>query len=99
MANRFRILNTIPLSVEKVELITYTCCILHNFLLKKKAHSYIPSKLRSNTDDTIQSNLNSISYQYGNRCTDSAAIIKNHFCTYFNTVGAISWQNIYVDKE
>lgn len=95
MANRFRILlNTIPLSVEKVELITYTCCILHNFLLKKKAHSYIPSELRNNTYDKIQSNLNSVSYQHGNRCTDKAATIRDHFCTYFNTVGAISWQDI-----
>jgi len=38
MANRFRILlSTISLSVEKVELITYACCVLHNFLLEKKA--------------------------------------------------------------
>lgn len=65
MSNRFRILlNTTPLSVEKVELITYTCCILHNFLLKKKTHYYIPSELRNNTSDSIQSNLNSISCQY-----------------------------------
>lgn len=99
MANRFRILlNTIPLSVEKVELITYTCCILHNFLLKKKAYSYIPSELRSNTSHRIQSDLNSISYQHGNRCTDSAKTIRDHFCKYFNTVGTISWQDMHVEK-
>lgn len=47
MANRFRVfLSTIPFSVEKVELITYACCILHNFLLKKKVQWYIPSELR-----------------------------------------------------
>ncbi|XP_036141683.1 protein ALP1-like [Monomorium pharaonis] len=73
MANRFRILlNTIPLSVEKVELITYTCCILHNFLLQKKAHSYISLELRNNISESIQSNLNSILHQNGNRCTDRA---------------------------
>lgn len=97
MSNRFRILlTTIPLSVEKVELITYTCCILHNFLLKKKAHSYIHSELRSNNTDRIQSSLNSVSCQHGNHCTNSAATIRDHFCTYFNTVGAISWQDIYI---
>ncbi|KAB0804600.1 hypothetical protein PPYR_01570, partial [Photinus pyralis] len=36
LANRFRILlNTINLSPDKVELITLTCCVLHNFLLSK----------------------------------------------------------------
>ncbi|XP_036150116.1 uncharacterized protein LOC118648027 [Monomorium pharaonis] len=100
MANRFRILlNTIPLSVEKVELITYTCCILHNFLLQKKAHSYIPLELRNNISESIQSNLNSILHQNGNRCTDRAVIIRDHFCTYFNTIGTIPWQDIRIEKD
>ncbi|XP_018360612.1 PREDICTED: uncharacterized protein LOC108759604 [Trachymyrmex cornetzi] len=48
LANRFRVLlNHIPLSVEKVEIITYACVLLHNFLLSKNVQRYIPSEYRS----------------------------------------------------
>lgn len=38
LSNRFRVLlNPINLSVEKVEVITYACVLLHNYLLSKKS--------------------------------------------------------------
>lgn len=76
MANRFRILlNVIPLSVEKVELIIYTCCVLHNYLLRKKAW-YIPSEIK-NTTDVMQTNLNGISQQGGNHCSNTTSAIRD----------------------
>lgn len=100
LVNRFRILmNIIPLSVEKVELITYACCVLHNYLLKKKASWYIPSELREkNGTNTIQSNLNNISQQTGNYSSVSANTVRDQYCQFFNTVGAVPWQETYVQE-
>lgn len=36
-ANRFRVLlNSMAFAVEKIEIVTYACVLLHNFLLSKK---------------------------------------------------------------
>lgn len=52
--------------------------------------------IRIETSGTIISNLNNISQQCGNRCTDTAITIRDQFCTFFKTVGVIPWQDTYV---
>lgn len=99
LANRFRVLlNPIPLAVEKVEIITYACVLLHNFLLSKKMQYYIPSEYRTENSETLESRLPSVNQQGGNRSSVAAQEIRNMFTTYFNTSGAIPWQYTAVER-
>lgn len=88
LANRFRILlNTINLSPNKVEDITLACCALHNFMLAKNKNRYT-----RNINNGL--NLHNLQQpQGGNRCVSEALAIRNKFCDYFNTTGAVPWQN------
>lgn len=96
LTNRFRVfLNATALAVEKVEIITYTCILLHNFLLSKK--SYIPSKYKNLQLETIESGLCSIRQQDENHSSVTAGEIRDMFTTYFNTIGTVPWQ--YIARE
>lgn len=98
LANRFRVLlNVIPLAVDKVELITYACCVLHNFLLEKNASWYIPSDMNTSTDN-VTFTLQGVSQQGGNRSTSRASEIRDQFSEYFNTVGVVPWQDSSVEQ-
>lgn len=97
LANRFRILlNTITLSVEKVELITLACCILHNFILSRRP--YQNNMIEDNSEIDYQNRLNGIIRQRGNNPTRNAKAIRDHFINYFNTTGSVPWQNEAVQK-
>lgn len=98
LANRFRILlQTISLSVDKVELIVYACCLLHNYLMKQKAPWYVQT---DKLDATLESNvgLQSVATQRANRSTNRAADIRDEFAEYFTSVGAVPWQNRRVEQ-
>ncbi|XP_031338792.1 uncharacterized protein LOC116172405 [Photinus pyralis] len=91
LANRFRILlNTINLNPDKVELITLTCCILHNFLLEKNPRYLEPSE---NTEDNIGKLKKLTDMQGGNRAASEALEARNLFSRFFVTNGAVPWQN------
>lgn len=93
MSNKFRILlQTIPLSVSKVELITKVCCLLHNFVLARNSQGYAPQ----NVDELPC--LPSISVRGANRSTDNAREVREHFSWYFNTVGRVPWQERCVQE-
>ena len=100
LSNKFRVLlNPIPLSVEKVEIITYTCVLLHNFLLSKKCHQwYMPSSCRGANPDTLNSGLQGIRRQEGNRSSLTANAVRDALCEYFNTSGSVHWQYDAVSK-
>lgn len=99
LVNRFRILlNPIALDVEKVELITYTCVLLHNYLLSKKVYNYIPAAYRIENSETPKSGLCSIRQQGGNRTSITAGKIRDMFSQYFNTTGAVPWQYDAIEK-
>jgi len=99
LANRFRVLlNPIPLSVEKVEIITYACVLLHNFLLSKNVQCYIPSEYRSEYLEIRESGLRSVNQQGGNRSSVAAGEIRDMFTEYFNTTGAVPWQYSAVER-
>lgn len=87
LSNRFRIMrSTINLSPEKAEIITLTCCVLHNFLATKNKN-YIGSEIP-------ECNLPSVSRQGGSHCSNAASDVRLTFCEYFNSpLGSVVWQN------
>lgn len=87
LTNRFRILQgTINLGPEKAEIITLTCCILHNFLATKSKR-YCEGEIETCNLQNI------IAQQGGSRSSNEAMAIRNRFCGYFNTIGKVQWQN------
>ncbi|XP_049764668.1 uncharacterized protein LOC126093298 [Schistocerca cancellata] len=93
MSNKFRILlQTIPLSVSKVELITKVCCLLHNFVLARNSQGYIPP----NVDELPC--LPGIATQGANHSAASAREVRPHLTWYFNTVGRVPWQERCVQE-
>lgn len=98
LANRFRILlSTIAFSVDKVELITLICCILHNFILSQRP--FLDNIVTNYPEIDSQCHLTNLTRQQGgNNPTRSAKAIRDHFMNYFNTTGSVSWQNEAVQK-
>lgn len=88
LANRFRLLlNPIALSVHKVELLTKTCVVLHNFLATEN------NKLYTELGDENLQQLCTIGTQSGNRSTDMSREIRNNFKEFFNSpYGKVPWQ-------
>ncbi|KAB0805427.1 hypothetical protein PPYR_02397 [Photinus pyralis] len=87
LVNRFRVLlNPINLIPEKVELITLTCVLLHNFLATENSQSYIE------IDEDIK-DLQKVTRQCGNRTSNNAREIRDRFKTFFNSLeGSVDWQ-------
>lgn len=95
LSNRFRILlGTISLSVEKVELITYACCLLHNFLALKAPENYLSAE---SIEEDGQCHLQKMDQQSANRASNNAINIRNEFKNYFNGEGAVPWQERSVE--
>lgn len=88
MCNRFRTLQTkINLSVDKVELVNKTCCVLHNLLCEKN-ENYLIGVLSAETQATNPELL------YTNQNGKGAAqAIRQGFEEYFNNEGKLSWQD------
>lgn len=84
------------MSVDKVELITLACCILHNFILSRR--SYQNNVIEDNSEIDSQSRLNGLIRQGGNNSTGNVKAIRDHFMNYFNTTGSVPWQNEAVQK-
>ncbi|XP_049316669.1 uncharacterized protein LOC125779377 [Bactrocera dorsalis] len=92
LANRFRILHTtMNLDPEKSAKITLACCYLHNFLIKTNSSVY----LRNDVNNDCVHLVDMQPTNYGN-ITQNSANIRNKFCNYFNTVGAVEWQNKFL---
>ncbi|CAK1583533.1 unnamed protein product [Parnassius mnemosyne] len=97
MTRRFRIFNTaINLSIQRIDLVVLTCCILHNFL-RRSGSNYSDYELFAIDDSTVEENipvqgiipLNVIN---GNISND-AKFVREEYVQYFNGEGAVSWQN------
>lgn len=94
LCNRFRIfLQPMNFSVEKVELITRTCCILHNFLTEKK------NTAASAEDGDVECTMNSLCAQGGNRTAQWPSRIRQEFQNYFNTNGQVPWQQKAIENS
>ncbi|XP_068907626.1 putative nuclease HARBI1 [Tenebrio molitor] len=102
LANRFQVLQKeIKLSVDKVQQITLTCCLLHNFIKAKDGKIFY-------LHGVDVENVNTVSFMEGewrssvcltslgacnvNRSADEPIQIRQTFTDYFNNEGFVSWQ-------
>lgn len=108
LANRWRVLlSTITLSVEKVETITYACVLLHNYLIAKNNSYqwYVPHKYRISNDSyanceevQLSDPQSTFDQRSVNRSSDEALEIRNKYCEYFNTAGAVPFQYTAIER-
>lgn len=107
LATRFRIFMTaIALSPEKVEIITYACCILPNFL-RNKSSIYTIAETTDHEDPVTHevyagewrkegpgNGLKNLDRQGSNNYTASAKQMRENLCYYYNSnAGSVPWQN------
>lgn len=91
LTHRFRILNTpIHLDISSIEDAVTVACILHNILIDEKVQSE-PNAFNSDFNDLeCIETLEEIVELEG---SSDPREIRDKFKDYFNTIGAVSWQN------
>lgn len=97
LASRFRVLlRNVNLSPEKASTITLACCYLHNFLKLKNPTNYMQTSVENENitmitnQDNVLSELEPIK---GGNASNIAKTTRDKFRNYFNSVGAVLWQN------
>lgn len=104
LAARFQIFKTkIPLNISTTKLLTLAACVLHNLLRLKVSSRYIPAGSLDREDKRTGEIRTGDWRDYRNgfvnfkktpyKSANVAKEVQKRFCTYFNTVGAVSWQN------
>ena len=95
LSQRFRIFTrSIPLSPEKVQVLTMAACCLHNFLTRDSTSSatYIADLVTDDRQNKV-STMQSLLQQGSNRNSINATEVRELFCSYFSSAaGAVSWQ-------
>nr|CAI5842128.1 unnamed protein product [Callosobruchus analis] len=93
LANRWRVLlNKIHLGPEKVELITLTCVVLHNYLATENLRY-------TEGVDEFDMTLNQIVQQVGNHSSTSSREIREEFKNYFmSDIGSVPWQDSAIQR-
>lgn len=104
LATRFRIFHTsINLSPENIDTVVMTCCVLHNFLRRKYSTTYTPNSTLD-YEDTVEgtltlglrvdsTNLLQLDRGHYRNISYDAKMTREEFLNYFNSEGAVSWQN------
>lgn len=103
LAARFHIFRSpINTSVHNINKIVLACGVLHNFLRKKVRQTYSPRQHFDSENHEIgtielglrpqNGELQSLRQTHGRNPTQNAKIIREKYETYFNTSGAVSWQ-------
>lgn len=89
LANRFRIFHkAIEVSPDTCDIIIKTCCVLHNYLTKKRI---LPTDCEERADEVLPQHISSIStqnyntYKFSNRIRDKLSL-------YFVSDGNVSFQ-------
>ncbi|XP_045119497.1 protein ANTAGONIST OF LIKE HETEROCHROMATIN PROTEIN 1-like isoform X1 [Portunus trituberculatus] len=92
LSSRFRIYHSpINMKLEHIDSVVMATCILHNFLRKTTGDTY--SVGDGNTaDNEPQTLLTGLEKTYSRRATEEAHQVRDMYQEYFNTVGALSWQ-------
>lgn len=104
LSSRFRILlKTINLSPEKATIIVRACCHLHNYLRRKKmdifwqesfdTENILTGKVEPGSWRSENRNLTELQYVQSRNSPSTAKEIRDQFCHYFNTSGAVHWQD------
>lgn len=106
LANRFRVFRqAIPLEPSKTVIITRAACVLHNYLRSGSLsrHTYTPPSL-VDQEDTETGQVVRGAWREEPECLQPIAAsadrnpsmqakeVREEYCTYFNTNGAVSWQ-------
>jgi len=94
------LLKTINLSVEKVQVLTIACCILHNFITERQPNSALTRRLCDGLDEdcNLLPVLEGLPSQGGNRSSMTAQEFRNKFRRYFNNEGKVPWQDKAIEK-
>lgn len=104
LANRLRVfLTTISLDPEHVDYVILASCILHNFLIENQSNHYTPPSYTDNEDGSHrlvsgqwrseQNTLTEVESTRSRNATHEAKRQRESLKSYFNFVGAVSWQN------
>lgn len=106
MVARFRIFHTaINLKLENIDRVVLACCILHNFLIRKRRENYAPPNCfyseeyeTGNTENGLTSEQETINLQRGHNrhASEAAKRVRNLYMTYFNNEGSVPWQQKFV---
>ncbi|XP_066585172.1 putative nuclease HARBI1 [Prorops nasuta] len=90
LASRFRVLLTpIYLPVKKVEIITLACCALHNFISREN-NTFFHDSIGSMQNIRVRP---IIDVEISDENNLEGIHVRNAFKNYFNTIGAIEWQD------
>lgn len=95
---KFRIFhNTINLQPDTANLVIKAACVLHNFI-KRRALNANAGENEHNATDSNNENISNLQNMTPvlQRIRNSGLHIRNLFKDYFNTVGAVPWQNSYI---
>lgn len=95
------LLRRIDLQPEKTKTLTLACCALHNFIRADRTppRGAPPQQGRSDTEQ-LQGNQTWLDLQaQALRPTAAATAMRDQFCSYVNTVGAVPWQNDMIAND
>lgn len=97
MASRFRILHTsINLSLEGIDLVVLTCCILHNFLRRNCCNTYNVEEIEMDVGDEQPNLLTGLQTSASRNPGNSAKLIRDSFMEYFIGEGQVDWQEAII---
>ncbi|XP_063852072.1 putative nuclease HARBI1 [Scylla paramamosain] len=109
LANRFRVFHSpIDLPPSKIEYIVLACTSLHNFLIRDHVRHYTPEGSLDVEDLSVGQIIPGTWRQTpelpGTQrviCNDMAdgKSVREQFMDYFNGVGSVSWQHLYIGEE
>ncbi len=103
---RIRVLLTcMQLAPKNATAVTYACCLMHNLLIHKRPQAYlrdvadnhVPAAPRLDWQDA-QTLLN-LQVIGGNTSLKEGKVVRNHLRDYYNSVGAVPWQDVAVDRH
>lgn len=101
LSTRFRIFHTaISINLNAIDKVVIASCVLHNFLRRRYATTYASDNnlYRENLEDGsvelgLQANqMTSLQRGYNRRANKDAQEVRQLFMNYFNSEGAIPWQ-------
>ncbi|XP_068119739.1 putative nuclease HARBI1 [Hyperolius riggenbachi] len=105
LANRFRVLHTaISLRLDKIDIVVYACCVLHNYLRRQHGGTYLPTQAVDYEDlqtgeivpgewRSYPAVLTNLQICVPRNITCNAKQNREKYLHYFNGVGAVEWQN------
>lgn len=92
LSSRFRIYHSaINMKVEHIDSVVMATCILHNFLRERSGETYSVHDGNA-TDNNPETLLTGMERSYSRRASEEAHQVRDMYKEYFNTVGALTWQ-------